>query len=69
MDFAVYKLNQFDWRCFNSLRTIQISNPCFTIFLTEHFICFFALHKDFALKLKSKNISIERNRAIQIRNR
>ena len=68
MDFAIYKLNQFNRWCFKSLRTIQICNPCFTIFFTEHFICLFAFHKDFALKFKSKNISVESNRAIQIRN-
>mgnify|MGYP000772588844 CR=1 FL=1 len=68
MDFAVYKLNQFDWWCFNSLRTIQISNPCFTIFLTEHFICFFAFHKKFALKFKPENVPVESNGAIYIRN-
>ena len=68
MDLAIYELNQLDrWR-FNSLRTVQISDPCFAIRLAKHFIGFFAFHKNLSLKRKSKDVSVESNRAIQVRN-
>ena len=69
MDFAIYKLNQLNWRCLNSLGAIQISNSCFAIRLAKHFIGFFTFHKNLSLKLKTKDVSVESNRAIQIRNR
>ena len=68
MNLAIYELNQLDRWCFKGLRTVQISNPCFAIYLMEHFICFFAFHKDFALKFKPENVSVESNGAIYIRN-
>ena len=68
MYLAIYELNQLDrWR-FNSLRTVQISDPCFAICSTKHFIGFFAFHENFSLKRKTKDVSVESNRAIQIRN-
>ena len=68
MDFTVCELNQLDRRRFNSLGAIQISDPCFAICSAKHFIGFFAFHKNFPLKRKAKDISVESNRTIQIRN-